>query len=173
LLLTTPLVLTAETTTQVPFGDKISGKVFNYHRHTPTIATSGSLADGAVMELKGHGFRSVLDLRTRPEGVDTESGLVRRAQMTYLNLPVGKNWPDDELFRRFGQFVENQDNHPILIHCASANRVGMIWAAYRLQQGADYDTALTEGRTIGMKPSREAQLKQMLGADNQPPVRQD
>ncbi len=173
-LLLTPLALTvAEPVTQVPFGDVVSAKVFNYHRHTPTIATSGNLSEGAISELKKHGFRSILDLRTKPEGVDIESDKVRQAEMGYLNLPVGKEWPDDSMFRQFEQFVENQDNHPILIHCASANRVGMVWAAYRLKHGVDYEIALTEGRTIGMKPAREAQLKSILGTGNQSPVLKD
>ena len=45
---------------QVPFGSEVSDKVFHYHRHTPYIATSGNLADGAMAELADHGFKENL-----------------------------------------------------------------------------------------------------------------
>ena len=149
----------AESPGQVPFGDQISAKVFNYHRHRPAIATSGTLGVGAISELKNHGFKTILDLRTQAEGVDEESKAAIEAGLSYYNIPVGKDWPDDSMFHRFKTLVENRDNHPILIHCASGNRVGMVWAAYQLRNGFDHDTALIEGRTIGMKPGREAQLE--------------
>jgi len=153
------LLMAAE---QVPFSDAVSDKIFNYHRHTPSIATSGSLNPGAIKELKTHGFKSVLDLRTSEEGAAEEGEAVRNIGLAYFNLPVGKSWPDTSTNQRFKQLVEDENNYPILIHCASVNRVGMMWAVYQLEKGSEYSSALLEGRTIGMKPSREQQLAEHL-----------
>ncbi|MFT5693592.1 MAG: hypothetical protein ACI92E_002935 [Oceanicoccus sp.] len=143
---------------QVPFGDKVSKNIVNYHRHTPHIATSGKLLSGAIGELKQHGFKTVLDMRTAKEGTKEEEIGVREAGIQYYNIPIPKGWPQADAFVRFRAIIENQENHPILIHCASANRVGMMWSAYQLENGVEYEQAILEGRTIGMKLKREKQL---------------
>ena len=143
---------------QVPFGDSVSAQIKNYHRHQPTIATSGRLAPGALVELKQHGFKTVLDLRTADEGVKNEANAAALSGLAYYNIPVGKMWPEDSVFLRFKALVEDPENHPMLIHCASANRVGLVWAEYQIRNGLEYDAAVLEGRTIGLTPGRELQL---------------
>ncbi|HIG42859.1 MAG TPA: hypothetical protein EYQ14_20275 [Gammaproteobacteria bacterium] len=143
---------------QVPFGNSLGTQIINYHRHRPMIATSGYIAPGAFGELKKHGFKTVLDLRTEAEGVREEAKIAEQAGLVYHNIPIGKEWPTDNVFRRFKELVENPDNLPILIHCASANRVGMVWAEYEIRNGKDFDAAIVEGRTIGMREARETQL---------------
>ena len=144
--------------TQVPFGDAISSSIYNYHRHTPTIATSGSIASGGLSELKQKGFKTIVDFRTPAEGTAQEAKQAKALGLNYINLAVGKAWPSDELLAEFYALVEDPKQHPILLHCASANRVGMLWAYYRLQRGMGKSGALEEGRTIGMKPNRERVL---------------
>ena len=142
----------------VPFDDSVGTQIKNYHRLRPMIATSGYIAAGAFGELKKHGFKTVLDMRTEAEGVKEEEKIAERAGLIYHNIPIGKEWPTDNVFRRFKELVENPDNLPILIHCASANRVGMVWAEYEIRNGKDFDAAIIEGRTIGMREARETQL---------------
>ncbi|WP_018691058.1 fused DSP-PTPase phosphatase/NAD kinase-like protein [Algicola sagamiensis] len=149
-------------TEQVPFGDVVSQSIFNYHRHTQSIATSGTLKEGAIEELKNHGFKTIIDMRTEGEGTKDEAALARKHSLTYVNIPVSSAWPTKADFQQFKIIIEDKKNHPVLIHCASANRVGMFWAAYQIQQGKDKQIAIEEGRAIGMKPSREAQLIQHL-----------
>ena len=148
----------ASAQTQVPFGDAISNSIYNYHRHTPTIATSGSIASGGLSELKQKGFKTIVDFRTPAEGTVQEAKQAKALGLNYINLAVGTAWPSDELLAEFYALVEDPKQHPILLHCASANRVGMLWAYYRLQRGMGKSGALEEGRTIGMKPNRERVL---------------
>lgn len=148
---------------EVPFGDKVSKNITHYHRHTPQIATSGELLPGAVGELKQHGFKSVLDMRTVKEGTKAEESIVREAGIQYYNIPISKDWPAADAFVHFRAIVENQENYPILVHCGSGNRVGMMWSAYQLEKGVEYEQAMLEGRTIGMKPKREKQLSKAMG----------
>ncbi|HJP52761.1 MAG: tyrosine-protein phosphatase [Pseudomonadales bacterium] len=157
------IALNALAAEQVPFGDAVSAEIKNYHRHRPMIATSGSLGPGALDELKKYGFRTVLDLRTEAEGVKEEAKAVEHAGLVYHNIPVGRQLPDDSAFDRFKEIVEDPDNLPLLIHCGSANRVGQVWAEYQIRRGMDYDTAVIEGRTIGMSRGREKQLVKKHG----------
>jgi hypothetical protein len=41
--------------------------------------------------------------------------------------------------------------------------VGAIWALYRAAQGVPPAIAVQEGRTIGLKPGREAAVREQLG----------
>ncbi|MEX2489892.1 MAG: protein tyrosine phosphatase family protein [Pseudomonadales bacterium] len=144
---------------EVPFGDRVNESIVNYNRTTPYIATSGNLDEGSGVEhVKELGFRSILDLRTPPEGVETERQQAESNGLKYLNISVGKEAPPEEDLDRFQQWVENSDNYPTLVHCASANRAGALWAMYRLRKGIPLDEAILEGRTIGMKESREPQV---------------
>jgi uncharacterized protein (TIGR01244 family) len=126
---------------------------------TPTIATSGVIKEGGIRLLKEEGFKSVLDLRTPEEGTAEEETQVTAAGISYTNLPIGKVTPTPAEVQQFGEIVENPDRGPLLIHCASANRVGMIWAMYRVNKGIPLEEALLEGRTIGMKVSREVEVE--------------
>jgi protein tyrosine/serine phosphatase len=62
----------------------------------------------------------------------------------------------------FAHVVEDPDNAPLLIHCASANRVGAMWALYRALKGNPEELALEEARTIGLQPNREAAVRKWL-----------
>lgn len=161
-LLLMPATVLAEDL-QVPFGDQVNETIFNYNRTTPHIATSGKLHQGGVAHVKELGFTSIVDLRTPPEGIDDERKEAEQAGLRYLNIPIGKEAPARQDLDRFQQWVENPDNHPTLVHCASANRVGTLWAMYRLRQGIPLEEVLLEGRTIGMKESREAQVIEFAG----------
>jgi protein tyrosine/serine phosphatase len=48
--------------------------------------------------------------------------------------------------------VKEQSNHPMLINCASANRVGAFMMIYRvLEQGWSQEKALEEALKIGLR----------------------
>jgi protein tyrosine phosphatase (PTP) superfamily phosphohydrolase (DUF442 family) len=40
---------------------------------------------------------------------------------------------------------------PVLLHCASANRVGAIWALMQVRKGKSLDEAEAEGRALGLE----------------------
>ena len=139
----------------------VSENVYRYHRHTPHLATSGALGEGALEELERHGFTTIIDLRTAQEGTETAEQLARATGFRYHNLPIAQDWPDESTIASFARLVEDQSNYPILVHCRSANRVGALWAAYQLHRGHSYDEAVLQGRTIGMSTARERQLEEI------------
>ena len=102
------------------------------------FATGGQPSEQAFSKLAAHGFRSVLNLRTASEGVDTEKErmLVEQSGMRYLNIPVVSSAPQPEQVKEFLKVVKDKTINPMMIHCASANRVGAFWMIYRvLEEG--------------------------------------
>jgi uncharacterized protein (TIGR01244 family) len=94
--------------------------------------------------------------------VAPEKGAVESAGLRYFNIPVTNGLPTGFQIIEFAHVVEDSDNAPLLIHCASANRVGAVWALYRALKGIPEDIALEEGRTIGLQPDREAAVRKWL-----------
>jgi len=146
----------------VPFGDKVTEVIFNYNRTTPQFATSGVIREGGVAELKRQGLKPVLELRTRMEGTAREKRAVEAAGMQYYNIEISRAPINNAQIARFAKLVENKSNHPILVHCASANRVGAMWTLYRISKGVPAKLAIEEGRTVGLAPMREKQVRATL-----------
>lgn len=154
---------------QVPSADEMGAVVANYNRLRPQLATGGSIDLTEVESLKQKGFRTVVDLRTPEEGTAEEKAAVETAGMRYVNLPVSAGVPSDALIAELGTILEDSSAAPVLLHCASGNRVGAVWAIYRVRKGAPLKTALAEGRSAGMREAREAQVRELVAAGDQSP----
>lgn len=141
---------------QAPFGNEVSA-VKNYNRATSQIATSGVIGDG-VQALAQHGFKTIIDLRTEAEGTHEEKVAVEAAGMRYVNIPVTGAGINDEQLAAFTKAIEATET-PVLVHCASGNRAGALWATYRMSKGIVPEIALEEGRTAGMSAAMEANVK--------------
>ena len=101
----------------------------------------------------GGGFRSVLSLRAANEGIDLarERAKVESAKMRYFNIPVVSSAPRPEQADEFLRLTREKANHPMLINCASANRVGAFMMILRVvDQGWSEDKALDEAIKIGL-----------------------
>ncbi len=70
----------------------------------------------------------------------------------------------DPIFLRVRHLLNSKSEEPVLVHCASGNRVGAVWMAHRiLDDGVPYEQALEEAKTIGMKPEAfEARVKEYV-----------
>lgn len=97
------------------------------------------------------GFVAVIDLRGEEEerGID-EAAAVEALGLQYVSLPV--SGADDvtfenaaELDRLLGQF-----DGPVLLHCASGNRVGALVALRASAAGASADDAIAAGKAAGL-----------------------
>ena len=164
LLIGAPGAFCAQTSpsASVPFSDQIDGRIFNYNRLRPDIATSGRLNEGGVALLAEKGFKTVLDLRTALEGTAAEMSEVEQADINYYNIPIATELPDQQAVAKFSRLLEDPTRGPLLVHCASANRVGTLWALYQITQDVPVELALEEGRTIGMSAGREQQVRESL-----------
>lgn len=146
---------TAHASGQAPFGNQVS-EVKNYNRATSQIATSGVIGEG-VSALAANGFKTIIDLRTEAEGTHEEQLAVEAAGMRYVNIPVTGAGINAEQLAAFTKAIEATET-PVLVHCASGNRAGALWATYRMSKGVAPAIALEEGRTAGMSEAMEANV---------------
>jgi len=119
-----------------------------------SFTTGGQPTEQAYAKAAASGFHSVLSLRTANEGGDLtrERSLVEKNKMRYFNVPVVSSAPRPEQADEFIRLVKENSNHPMLINCASANRVGAFMMIYRvLEQGWAEDKALEEAIKIGLR----------------------
>ena len=99
------------------------------------------------------GVRTVVNLRNASEHPDFDE----EAAATSLGLAYhnpGFNGGEQFTDARIDGIREllTTAPRPLLLHCASANRVGGAWIPYRvLDLGADLDTAIAEAKTIGLR----------------------
>jgi uncharacterized protein (TIGR01244 family) len=80
-----------------------------------------------------------------------------------VSIEVPTTAPTPEQVAAFAKVVEDPSTYPILLHCHSSNRVGAMWALYRAAAGVPAEIAIQEGRTVGMKSSREGAVREQLG----------
>lgn len=119
-----------------------------------SFTTGGQPTDQAYAKAAASGFRSVLSLRTASEGADLmrERALVEKNKMRYFNISVISSAPRPEQADEFIRLVKEKPNHPMLINCSTANRVGAFMMIFRvLEQGWAEDKALEEAVKIGLR----------------------
>ncbi|CAG0987383.1 atypical dual specificity phosphatase [Phycisphaerales bacterium] len=99
------------------------------------------------------GVKAVLNFRLDSELKDFEEAkVVEGLGMKYISIPWhGEEQLTDAVFDKGRQALSTAPR-PLLVHCASANRVGAIWFAWRaIDGGVPVEQALDEAKTIGMK----------------------
>lgn len=147
---------------EAPFGDKVSAYITYYNRALPAVGTAGLLLRDGVAEAARLGFKAIIDLRGPAEGLEPEKAAAARAGIRYINIPVTTRIPTDDQVKAFAGFVTDAANFPVLVHCHTANRVGALWALYRVQSGVPAAIAVEEGRAAGLK-SHEPAVRAKLG----------
>jgi uncharacterized protein (TIGR01244 family) len=129
----------------------------------PQLYVTGQPAAADWRAFADAGVGTVINLRTAGEmqGRD-EHEEVAASGMRYLELPIdgaGAVTPDNA--RRLGELLREAQG-PVLLHCASGNRVGGLLALMKAGEGMPADEALAFGRSAGMK-STEARVRETLG----------
>ncbi len=114
---------------------------------------------------KDIGVKAVVSLRDKGELSWDEEAEVKGLGLDYQNVPIkGPEALNDETFDKVRALLKNSSNRPLLLHCASAGRVGTMWLAHRvLDDGIQYETALQEAKAVGLaKPEFEAKAKEYI-----------
>jgi uncharacterized protein (TIGR01244 family) len=122
----------------------------NYRLIRPNLAAAGQPSARGLAQLKDMGFRTVINLRTQTEGAKEEEAAVKAAGLAYVSVPVTAETLSQADADAVGRVIDDPARGPVLLHCATANRVGAVWAILRVRQGKTPDEAETEGRTIGL-----------------------
>lgn len=116
------------------------------------ISAAGQPSEAALKVFAESGYVAVIDLRTDGEnrGFD-EARVVDELGMDYVSMPIAS--ADDINFdnaSKLDTLIASYDG-PVLVHCASSNRVGALLALADFENNGDKDMALAKGKAAGMK----------------------
>ena len=117
-------------------------------------ASGGRPTDDAYAKAAANGFRSVLTLRAKNDGVDllSERFIVEKQRLRYFNLTFLSTLPSTEQINAFLRLVRDRNNQPMLINCAFAERVAPYMMIFRVvEQGWSEDKALNEAAQAGLR----------------------
>ena len=126
---------------------------------------SAGQPDSAVLSTFAEaGYVAVVDLRTDKEdrGFD-EPATVMGLGMSYVSMPI--NSEVDINFEKAAELdqIISGFNGPVLVHCASGNRVGALFALNNKAQGSSDEEAIAAGKTAGMTRLEPEVLKVLQG----------
>lgn len=124
----------------------------------PGITIGDRLSHAEVKELAVEGYATILDLRTKAEGVpdgvlglEEESGAAREAGLNYVNEPVSAQGMSEAVVSKVGDRLQDLPK-PILVHCASGKRAGAV-------------TLMNLGARRGMRAEECLELAGEMGFD--------
>lgn len=116
------------------------------------ITAAGQPDVAALKVFANSGYVAVVDMRGPDEdrGMDDEKGVVEGLGLEYIAFPITS---EDELSfdraRELDELIKSYDG-PVLVHCASSNRVGAMLALRHSLSGASDEEALQHGREGGL-----------------------
>jgi len=140
---------------------RANGAVLEGHEYVST-----GQPDAEILQTAGDaGFVAVIDLRTDSEdrGFD-EAATVEELDMRYVRLPIAG--AEDVTFENAARLDEvlAEIDGPVLVHCASGNRVGALFALRASMAGASDEEALEVGKTAGLT-RLEATVRERLAEE--------
>ena len=103
--------------------------------------------------LKQEGFKTIITLRKPNEVSWDEAATVTQHGMKFVEVPFQD--PAElkpEVFDQVLKVLRDKERGPTVLHCASSNRVGAIWYAYRVLDGKlAPEAALREAKIVGLR----------------------
>jgi uncharacterized protein (TIGR01244 family) len=129
------------------------------------LCTGGQPQAEHLRAAQAQGVRVVINLRPPSEPCDFNEGeLVQALGMRYINIPVAGPADLTQVnAQRLADALNAAGDSPVLVHCASGNRVGALFALKaRFLDGAGIDDALAAGRATGLL-AMEPTVRTILG----------
>jgi len=131
------------------------GSILNFSAGDNIYFGGQPSADDLVL-LQEKGVVTVVNLRGQDE-MNTldfdEREAVTQLGMGYIHLPLTKGVSiSDEEINGILDVVGDTEKAPIILHCASSNRVGYVWAMYRaLRENVETNEAIRQGEAAGLR----------------------
>ncbi|TJY59837.1 hypothetical protein E4T66_11675 [Sinimarinibacterium sp. CAU 1509] len=129
------------------------------------LCTGGHPKPEQLMEAKEKGVRKIVNLCPPGETPGYNEGeIVKQLGMDYINIPIaGAADLSVENAKALAAAVADTCCGPILVHCASGNRVGALFALKaHFVEGKSVEAAIEDGRAHGLK-AMEPVVRQLLG----------
>ena len=150
--------LAEEPTPAIP--DKV--EIRNALTPSPGLLTGGQPTPEQFDEIAQAGYRTVINLRGEgEEGRWDEASRAAELGLEYLELPIaGRGDINRENALALAELLAANGRLPAVVHCASGNRVGALFALHAFHaEGADIEAALEVGKAAGLtslvEPVRE------------------
>jgi uncharacterized protein (TIGR01244 family) len=114
------------------------------------ITAAGQPDEAGFKVFAENGYVAVIDLRTKEEnrGLD-EPAFVESLGMEYVAFPISADDITLHKARELDRLLGHYDA-PVLVHCASSNRVGALLALRAFNETGDAELALEIGKAGGM-----------------------
>lgn len=111
------------------------------------------------------GYGTIVNLRTPGEKGNTDPALIESLGMRYVTIPIGgAETLTEQNARKLAEVLDDSEG-PVVIHCASSNRVGGLLALKAFYvDGKSPEEALALGREAGMSRT-EPLIRQALGLE--------
>jgi uncharacterized protein (TIGR01244 family) len=138
----------------------------NMTRPNDQLLIGGQPDEAQLRQAAAAGIEVVVNLRGSDEAIDfDQEALVKELGMHYLHLPIaGAADLTPESAESFGEILETIDGQPALMHCASGNRVGALFALHAgLHEGMETEAAIEYGRARGLGSLDEAVRERLEG----------
>ena len=149
----------------------VVGEVPNLKQKGDTLYFAGQPSEEDLRLLRERGVATVINLRTQSE-MDSleynEADAAKELGMKYVHVPVTGEGATPDAVDKVRQAIDasKANDQPVLIHCASANRVGYIWALILGEEGLAPEAAIAEGKAAGMRsPALEEDARKRLADD--------
>ena len=131
---------------------------------SPRLAVGGQPSSRQLVDAKAMGLQQIINLRptTEDAGFD-EVSEVAGLGVAYHCLPIsGRADLTLENVHRFEALLTSAGDVPVLVHCASGNRVGALFALRAAWlQGQNVEAALQIGKQHGLTSMLDA-VKEIL-----------
>ncbi len=124
----------------------------NYTRIRSDVAAAGQPSREALEGLARRGFRTVVNLRREDEdGIKDERAIVEAQGIRYVHVPISAASLSREDVEAVAKVLADPSSGPVLLHCATASRVGAVWSLIEAGRGVPLEDAIGEGRKAGLK----------------------
>jgi uncharacterized protein (TIGR01244 family) len=135
-----------------------------YRLLQPGLAAAGQPTPEALRGLREMGFRTVVNLRPEKEGLPDERAVVEAQGLRYVSIPVTADSFSLADVEALEKVLDDPAAAPVLLHCASSNRVGGAWAVVQARKRKGLEEAEAAGREAGLRsPTMVAAVRRVLG----------
>jgi len=126
------------------------------------IYLAGQPSPEDLQLFKAKGIKTVISLRHKKEVPWDEASVVEQSGMKFVHVPfAGAQQLKPKVFDKVLKILRDEKQGPMVLHCASANRVGAIWYAYRVLDGKlSPDAAMKEAQKVGLRTPAYLDLAQ-------------
>jgi len=141
--------------------------IVNIRVHQNDVFSSGQPTQQQIETLEEAGVKHIVDLRPATETDWDEGAFVTSMGLQYHSIPVaGREGITSENARSLYQLLDSLKGEPVLVHCASGNRVGALVALAEGQiRGNDVEDAIAEGKRWGLTRLEPA-VREMLSENS-------